>query len=174
MQDIVEQPSERDEAIYAAWESGKSLRVLARDFETSVMEIERAIDRVLPPFTTQNQMRAYKRELQRLEDIGAKYHALAMADDASPEMAHIFARLNERRCAMAGWSSINVRLDPYAAQVREEPSSYARITSVLMSLKYPNGRPGDGDALAPPTAPSADDQNYADPERPSAPAKDTP
>jgi len=63
MQDIVEQPSERDEAIYAACESGKSLRVLARDFETSVMEIERAIDRVLPPFTTQNQMRAYKREL---------------------------------------------------------------------------------------------------------------
>jgi hypothetical protein len=33
MQDIVEQPSERDEEIYAAWESGKKmLRGLARQF----------------------------------------------------------------------------------------------------------------------------------------------
>ena len=136
MEDIGEQPSERDEAIYAAWESGKSLRILARNFETSVTEIEHAIDRCLPPFTTQNQMRAYKRELQRLEDIGAKYHALAMADDASPEMAHVFARLNERRCAMAGWSSINVRLDPFSAQTQEQPSQHEKITDALFRLKY--------------------------------------
>jgi len=102
MQDIVEQPSERDEEIYAHWESGKSLRTLAREFETSVTEIERAIDRCLPVFDTQNQMRAYKREIQKLEDLGAKYHALAMGDDASPEMAHVYARINERRCAMSG------------------------------------------------------------------------
>src|SRR5215469_8048831 len=120
MEDIIEQPSERDEEIYAQWESGKSLRVLARQFEISTTEIERAIDRVLPPFTTQNQMRAYKRELQRLEDIGAKYHALAMADDATPEMAHVYARLNERRCAMAGWSSVSIRLDPFSAQVSQQ------------------------------------------------------
>jgi Mor family transcriptional regulator len=37
MQDIVEQtPSERDERIYAQWESGKTLRVLARQFEVSI------------------------------------------------------------------------------------------------------------------------------------------
>src|SRR5215813_7533075 len=117
MEDIGEQPSERDEAIYAAWESGKSLRILARNFETSVTEVERAIDRCLPPFTTQNQMRAYKRELQRLEDLGAKYYALAMADDKNTEFAHVYARVNERRCSMAGWSSVNIRLDPYSAQV---------------------------------------------------------
>jgi len=169
MEDIGEQPSERDEAIYAAWESGKSLRILARNFETSVTEIEHAIDRCLPPFTTQNQMRAYKRELQRLEDIGAKYHALAMADDASPEMAHIFARLNERRCAMAGWSSINVRLDPFSVQTQQQPSQYQQITEALFRLKYgPDWTPppddGNGAALTPPTAPAADDQNRSDPE----------
>ena len=160
MQDIVEQPSERDEAIYAAWESGKSLRVLARDFETSVMEIERAIDRVLPPFTTQNQMRAYKRELQRLEDVGAKYHSLVMADDSSPELAHVYARINERRCAMSGWSSINVRLEPYTAEASQQPSRHERIREVIMRLTSD----GNGAAL-PPLASSAEDPDRSNSER---------
>src|SRR5215831_12834031 len=158
MEDIGEQPSERDEAIYAAWESGKSLRILARNFETSVTEIEHAIDRCLPPFTTQNQMRAYKRELQRLEDIGAKYHALAMADNATPEMAHVYARLNERRCAMAGWSSINVRLDPFSVQTQQQPSEHEKITEALFRLKYGQDwtPPPDGDgATDPPSLPDA-------------------
>src|SRR5262249_19200855 len=129
---------------------------------------------------TANQMRAYKRELQRLEDIGAKYHALAMADDASPEMAHIFARLNERRCAMAGWSSVHIKLDPFTAQTQEQPSQHERIRDAIFRLKYgPDWQPPsdweaflarerkddrrererNGKALAPPTAPSADDEN---------------
>jgi hypothetical protein len=59
MRDMVEQtPNERDEAIYAAWESGKkTLRGLAREFGCSVPEIGLAIDRCLPPFNTQTQMR---------------------------------------------------------------------------------------------------------------------
>jgi hypothetical protein len=142
MQDMVEQiPNEQDEAIYSAWEkSGKTLRVLARQFETSVMEVERAIDRVLPPFTTQNQMRAYKRELQRLEDIGTKYHALAMANDTNTEFAHIYARINERRCSMSGWSSINVRLDPFVAQVQEQPKSFEKIRQAVYAVA--RGHPG--------------------------------
>src|SRR5215471_2912582 len=149
-------PSERDEAIYAAWEGGKTLRVLARQFETSVTEIERAIDRCLPVFDTVNQMRAYKRELQRLEDIGAKYHALAMGDDASPEMAHVYTRINERRCAMSGWSSVSIR-----------PTGYEKIRDAIMRLKHgPQWQPSDsfdadGKLLA---SPSTDDQNRANPE----------
>jgi len=95
MQDIVEPtPSERDEEIYAAWESGKTLRVLARQFSVSVVEVERAIDRCLPVFNSQNQMRAYKREIQKLEDVGTKYYERAMQGEV--ESAHIFARINER------------------------------------------------------------------------------
>jgi hypothetical protein len=179
MQDMVEQtPSARDEQIYEEWSAGKTLRVLAREFEVSVMEVERGIDRCLPPFTTQNQMRAYKRELQKLEDIGAKYHALAMANDTNTEFAHIYARINERRCAMSGWSSINVRLDPFAAQVKEQPSQHEKIRDAIFRLKYgpdwtppsdwesflARDRDDSGSALASPTAPSEDDQNRSDSE----------
>jgi len=155
MRDLVEQtPSEQDEAIYEAWQSGKSLRVLAREFSTSVIEIDRAIDRCLPPFTSVTQMRAFKREFQRMEDIGTKYHAKAMEGDI--DAAHICARINERRCAMGGWTSVNIRLDPYAAQVKEEPSGHEQIKAAILRIARPSG---NGAALAPPTAPSADDQN---------------
>jgi len=128
-------------------------------FETSVTEIERAIDRCLPVFDTVNQMRAYKRELQRLEDIGAKYHALAMGDDASPEMAHVYTRINERRCAMSGWSSVSIR-----------PTGYEKIRDAIMRLKHgPQWQPSDsfgadGALLAPPTADQNGDQNRSNSE----------
>jgi len=69
MPDMIEQaPSERDEEIYSQWEGGKkTLRSLARQFGLSVPEIGEAIDRCLPPFNTPNQLRAYKREIQKLE-----------------------------------------------------------------------------------------------------------
>ena len=59
MQDIVELiPSEQDEAIFAAWESGKRLRSLAGEFKVSVLQVEQAIDRCLPVFDGANQLRA--------------------------------------------------------------------------------------------------------------------
>ena len=169
-------PSERDEQIYAAWESGKTPRVLAREFSTSGIEIERAIDRCLPVFTSATQMRAYKREFQKLEDVGSKYHAQAMAGDI--ESAHVYARYNERKCAMAGWSSVNIRLDPYNAQTEQQPTGYEKIRAAIMRVV--NEAPpaqraaikrmeelgfekalellnGNGAALAPPIAPSEDD-----------------
>jgi len=125
-------PSERDEEIYAAWESGKTPRVCAREFGVSRMEAERAIDRCMPVFNSITEMMAYKRERQKLDDIGSKYHAQAMAGDI--DSGHLYARINERRCAMAGWTSVNVRLDPYSAQVKEEPSGYEKIHAAIMRL----------------------------------------
>src|SRR5215831_4049396 len=109
-------PSERDEEIYAAWQSGKTLRVCAREFRVSMVMVEQAIDRCLPAFNTQTQMRAYKREIQKLEDVGTKFYARAMGGDI--DSGHLYARINERYCAMQGWASVNIRLDPYAAQVK--------------------------------------------------------
>jgi len=165
MRDLVEQaPSERDEEIYSAWEGGKkSLRGLARQFRVSVMEIGQAIDRCLPIFNSKNQMMAYKREIQKLEDVGTHYYGKAMEGEI--ESAHVYARINERYCTMQGWSSVNVRLDPYAAQVQEQaPPRHELIRAAIMRLtEQPpvrravidgNGSPLDDDgavdALSPP------------------------
>ena len=149
MQDMVEViPSEQDEAIYAAWESGKTLRVLAREFGISPLQVEQAIDRCLPVFSAQTQMRAYKREIQKLEDLGTKYYAKAMQDEI--ESAHIYARINERYCAMQGWTSINIRLDPYAAQVQEQaPPRHELIRMAIERLTGRDGQQPNGGGLPP-------------------------
>src|SRR5262245_43681262 len=164
-------PSERDEQIYEAWESGKKTpRVLARQFGVSRMVVEQAIDRCLPVFNSQNQMRAYKREIHKLEDVGTVYYAKAMEGDI--DSAHVYARINERYCAMQGWSSVNIRLDPYAAQVKEEPTQHEKIRDAIFRIKYgPQWQPSDtfapdGSLLASPsTAPSADGENRTEPDR---------
>ena len=55
---------------------------------------------------------------------------------------------------------MSVRTDPLAVQVAQQPSSYDRITAVLMNLKY--GPNGDGAAPSDHPAPPLDD---ADPNR---------
>jgi hypothetical protein len=93
-------------------------------------------------------MRAYKREIQKLEDIGSKYYAQAMAGDI--DSGHLFARINERYSALQGWSSINIRMDPYSVQNEQAPSSYERITAAVRKIarrheaKAANGGDGNG------------------------------
>ena len=139
MQDIIE-PSERDELIYEAWQSsGKSLRVLAREFSTSVTEIDLAIDRCMLPFTTATRMRAYKRENQRLENVCAYYYAKTMEGDI--DAGHLFARCDERLAAINGWTSVNIRMDPLAAQAAEQPSQHELIRDRIMTIaRGPNWR----------------------------------
>src|SRR5262245_36529835 len=159
--------SERDEVIFTLWEGGKGLSTIAREMGISRMEVEQALDRVLPVLSQVTNARAYKRHLFLMEDLNTEFYAIAKSAKSDLrdryDAAHLCARLNERICAMNGWTSVNIRMDPIAAQAAEQPTSYQKITDVLMNLKY-GGRPSDGDgaALAPPSAPSgADDPDRA-------------
>lgn len=126
--------SERDEAIFQAWETGKGLRTLAREFGIPVAEIERAIDRLLPSVDAQHGLYAYKRELRRLEDLSSQFFAIAKRDD-DRDCAHLVARLNERIAAMRGWSSISIRIGsvgsagrPRAEQLRKDQGRRSRLS----------------------------------------------
>lgn len=167
--ELVPTPSEQDEAIFSAWETGKGLRALSREFALPLREIEAALDRLLPTFDAQNQLRAFKREIRRLEDLGSECFTIARRDK-SPEYMHLYARLNERVAAMRGWSPVNIRLgtDPFAVEAAQQPSGYEKIKQVLMQLKYgPDWKPSDktngsdqsdgaGDVLAPSDDPEPD------------------
>jgi len=162
--------SERDEAIYAAWEGGKTLRVLARQFETTVIEVERALDRLLPAFDAQTNLRALKREVQQMEDLTRKFYEKAMAGDV--DCAHLVARLNERSCSMRGITSLTIKLDPIAAQTDGQPTRFDKIHAAIMRVARGEQANGNGAALAPPTAPSTDDEDSENPS-PSAREQDT-
>ena len=99
-----------------------------------------------------------------MEDLNSEFYAIAKRDK-SIEAAHLCARLNERICAMNGWSSFNLKMDPIAAQAAEQLSDHEQIKRAILGMARgnPDYKPGDGNgaALAPPVAPSADDENPA-------------
>ena len=123
MADIVEliPASEQDEAVFRAWESGKGPQTLAREFGISVAEVERALDRMLPAFDMQHNLRAFKRELRRLEDLSGEFFAIAKRDK-DRDCAHLVARLNERR-SISAWT-----------QVAERPSNHQKIREAVFRL----------------------------------------
>jgi len=147
--------SEQDEAIFALWEGGKGLRAIAREMGISRMEVEQALDRGLPVLSQVTQARAYKRHLFFMEDLETEFYAIAKRDK-SIEAAHLCARLNERVCAMNGWSSMSIRMDPLATQTAQQPSRYEKITAAIERIARRNN--GSGSALA-------DDQNRVNSER---------
>ena len=126
--------SERDEAIYAAWETGKGLRTLAKEFGIPIAEIERTLDRMLPAVDAQHGLFAYKRELRRLEDLSSEFFAIAKRDK-DKDAAHLCARLNERISSMRGWSSVSIRMDPTSVQRSQEPSNYERIREAVLGFR---------------------------------------
>jgi hypothetical protein len=93
--------SDRDveEAVFRGWEGGKGPHALSREFALPVRQVEEIIDRMLPVFDAQNQLRAFKRELHRLQDLSGEFFVIAKRDK-NHESAHLVARLNERICAM--------------------------------------------------------------------------
>jgi hypothetical protein len=106
---------------------------LAREFALSVAQVETIIDSRLLPFDAQNQLRAFKRELRRLEDLSGEFFAIAKRDK-NHESAHLVARLNERICAMRGFSPVNVRTDPLQVEVAQQPSRHDRIAAAINRL----------------------------------------
>ena len=161
MADVVELIPMNDELIFEAWESGKSVRAVAREFALSVAEVERILDRCLPAFDARNQLRAYKRELARLEVLASEFYAIARRDK-STDHAHIFARLNERLAAMRGWTSVNIRCDPTVAEIAEKPTSHQKIREAIFRLAgrtpppLADGNNGSGAVDAP--SPSDDNE----------------
>src|SRR5262249_1968465 len=122
-----------EERVFRAWEDGKGPQALSREFAIPIRRIEEIIDRMLPTFDAKNQLFAYKRELRRLEDLSGKFFALAKRD-GDHESGHLFARLNERICAMRGIGPMNVRMDPLQVEVAQQPSQHDKIKAAIMRL----------------------------------------
>src|SRR5262249_42237710 len=120
-----------EEAVFAGWEDGKGPQALSREFAIPIRRIEEIIDRCLPAFDARSNLSAFKRELRRLEDLSGKFFALAKRD-GNHESGHLFARLNERICAMRGIGSI--RMDPLQVEVAQQPSSHEKIREAIMRL----------------------------------------
>jgi|SRR5262245_42209817 len=144
--------SERDEQITEQRIAGASVRALAKQYGCSGREVEAAIDRRLD-FTLDNLalLRAVKVSVARCERLLMVFIEKALKGDSQAGL--LCVKIEERLALLLGTerSRSNVqRVDVYQIEQQQQPSSYEKITRVLMSLKH--GPNGDG-------VPSADDQN---------------
>ena len=139
MGDMVElvPTSQLDQDIFESWSKGKSLRIVSREFNLSLSEVERTIDRFLPAYDPPHSLRAFKREIERLESLAAEVYSAGIRDK-DPEFIHLYARLNERLCAMRNWGAFTIRLDPVATEATQQPTQHQKIREALFRLA---GRP---------------------------------
>ena len=90
-------------------------------------------------------------------DQPAANHDGDTAKNRENTVAAIGSRLcanNERYCAMQGWSSVNVRLDPYSAQVQEQSSGHEKLMRAILTIargdpNYKLKLNGNGDGSGP-------------------------
>jgi len=165
--------SERDEAITEAITeariAGTSSRALAKRYQMTSRDIEAAVDRRLDyELDDRMKLRSVKLDLARIERLFEFFFSMATtggkdgSDAVAVSAGTLCCKLLERKALFTGTeASPTARVDIYQIRPPDAPTSYQKITDVLLSLKHDHANGGDGDALTPPTAPSgADDPDH--------------
>jgi hypothetical protein len=127
----------RDEAIAEAIANGRSLQAVRKQFRLSAAEIDDVLEKVWP-VDLRARMRMIKRDVGRIDRLVQVFFEKALAGDVPSGLlvVRIWERLHEL-CGMNAAAKIELIQAP-----REAPTSYERITDVIMQLTRPNGRNG--------------------------------
>src|SRR5215510_9781934 len=84
--------------------------------------------------TEADRLRIFREDDEALAELARVTHARAIADDGKDNAAgHLDLKIRERRAAMYGYDS-PIRYDMIQVSEAKRPSSYEKITEVIMSL----------------------------------------
>jgi hypothetical protein len=176
----MDQDDARDEDIVSARIEGTSLRALAKQYGCTGREIEDAIDRRLSYELDQRQrLRLVKLSVARIESLMLPFYERA-TKDRDVAAGTLCCKLEERLALLLGLDHpTQSRVDVYAVEAQKQPTQYEQIRAAIMrvvesappaqraaikrmeelgfdkALELLNA--GNGAALAPSLAPSADD-----------------
>lgn len=151
--------NERDEQITEQRIAGTSSRALAKRYACTSREVEEAVDRRFDfELDDRMKLRSVKLDLARIERLFEFFFAMATTgerDVVAVSAGTLCCKLLERKALFTGTEApLQSRVDVYAVEQHQQPSSYQKITDALMSLKYDsNGR--DGAAAPSDPVPSA-------------------
>jgi len=143
---------QRDEAIADAIVSGRSLRAVRKEFGLSQAEIDAALER-LWPIDTASRLQMIKADLGQITRLTQVFFEKGLAGDTQSCLRAV--RLWERKHELLGMNAA-AKFEVVTAP-RDAPSSYQKITDVLLALKY--GPSANGDGAAPSDADNAEDSN---------------
>ena len=149
----VEENSARDVAILEQRIIGKSTISIAEQYRCTTSDVDAALDRRLN-YDLDNPMRLrmIKLDCARIEALMAPFFERAVNGDCDAiavAAATLVCKLLERRTLLLGLDQpTQSRVDVFTIPSPNAPSSYQRITDVLMSLRRDH-RPINGDGAAP-------------------------
>ena len=128
--------AERDERVAEALESGRSLRMVRREFSLTQSDLDAALER-LWPVDNQARLRMIKGDLGKLDKLAEVFFAKALGGDV--QSGAVTVKIWERKHALLGLDS-PTRID-LQVQPQQAPSRHELITQAVMRLR---GKPVDG------------------------------
>jgi len=145
---------DRDDTMLEERLSGRPVVAIAKQYRCATSEVDAVIDRRLN-FDLTNDLRrkSILLDTARLEALMAPFFERA-TKDRDVQAGTLCVKILERRALLLGLDQpTQSRVDVYQIRPPDAPSSYQKITDVLMQLKYgPTGR-ADGDGTVPSDAP---------------------
>src|SRR5215467_1647177 len=145
MTDITE-VIDREEAIFRARLTGKSVRQIAREFGCGPDQVSAIIERACAPVSPEMRRQVLALDLERLDQLQTVFYERAMEGDAAS--AAIALKVSERRAALLGLDvPASVRGDPVQLTIQAAPeTSTERISRLIAAIvaERPALPSGDG------------------------------
>src|SRR5262249_55172199 len=126
---------QRDEAIAEALTAGRSVRAVRKEFGISTAELDGALERLFP-IDIAARLRLIQVDLGKLDRLTQVFYEKALAGCIQSGLLTV--RIYERKHELLGMNSA-AKIEIVQAPP-EAPTSYERITEVIMQLTRPNGR----------------------------------
>ena len=129
---IVDDNDDRDGVIFEERIAGKSVVVIAEQYQCTTSEVDAAIDRRLN-FALDNDMRlkAVKLDVARLEGLMQPFYERATKDKDVPSGV-LCVKILERRALLLGLDQpTQSRVDVYQVEQRKQPSQYEQIKAAI-------------------------------------------
>src|SRR5215471_8593218 len=125
----------RDEEIVSARISGVPTRVLARRHHCTGNEIEAAVDRRLDyELDNRQRLRLVKLSVERIMALMTPFYERA-TKDKDVAAGTLCCKLEERLAFLLGLDHpTQARVDVYAVERQQQPSSYEKITAAIMRV----------------------------------------
>jgi hypothetical protein len=124
---------DREEAIFKARLSGKSVRRIAHEFHIEIAQVEDIIQRNCPVINIQMRAIALALDLERLDELQETFYSDAVKGDV--QAAAILLKIAERRSAYLGIDA-PVRVDPVQllAAAKPRPTSTDLIEAAIRRI----------------------------------------
>jgi hypothetical protein len=132
----------RDEEILRLRLAGRPTRLVARQFNLTVDEINIITDHALEQISDKLRVRITALELMRLDTLSEVYFEKAVSGD--PVACGLAVKLSERRCALVGADFRHQDPVQLSLGISPQPSSVDRIMEALNRIARSHGSLTDG------------------------------